>query len=435
MSTFTETIEKMVTTLLPYILLSNVFPSYLIPILVLSPLLINASLKFILPYFEKKHEHSLTIYETSKWNQHNKFYANVSFVLEKHGLIDKLKKQQCDRHYWETNKMFITPDELETLEFKHNDFTVTIGLKEKQNEYIKTINKYYYIQGKTISDINLFKKYISNEIPEDMNKISETEDKYVCMTYVESEWIKKYINVNKTFDNIFLDKQMKNNIEKNIDEFLSNEKNYIKFGIPRKMGFIFYGIPGTGKSSTVFAISKKYNMRIYIIKIDCDKKIFLQQISDIKEKSILLFEDIDTLKLTHDRCDNNDEKTQDNKKTSGLDISTSEKITLGDILEILDGYYYLKECIVIMTTNNIDKLDAALIRPGRIDHRYEYKYLTKEIVFDIIKYFYDISLDMTTLHKMKCNNITSAKLINSIILPHMHDSNYVINYLLANETE
>ena len=44
-----------------------------------------------------------------------------------------------------------------------------------------------------------------------------------------------------------------------------------------------------------------------------------------------------------------------------------DKLSLADLLNVLDGVVSTQGIIVIMATNYSDSLDPALIRPGRID--------------------------------------------------------------------
>ena len=95
MSSFTESVEKVITQLLPIMLLGNIVPAYIIPFIVLAPSLLNMVIIMMSPYFSLSEDHKITIYETNTHGSFNVFYPYVSYVLEKHGLIDKIKKQQC----------------------------------------------------------------------------------------------------------------------------------------------------------------------------------------------------------------------------------------------------------------------------------------------------------------------------------------------------
>ena len=63
--------------------------------------------------------------------------------------------------------------------------------------------------------------------------------------------------------------------------------------------------------------------------------------------------------------------------------------TIDSLLEIFDGYNYLPGAIVIITTNHIDAIDPAIIRPGRMDHKFFFDYALPETVNDILNFFYN----------------------------------------------
>jgi len=67
-----------------------------------------------------------------------------------------------------------------------------------------------------------------------------------------------------------------------------------------------------------------------------------------------------------------------------------DELQLSDILNILDGINELNKTIIIMTTNHIEKLDPALIRPGRVNWRQEMTYVRYEDMLDIMKHFFGL---------------------------------------------
>ncbi|PYV83449.1 MAG: hypothetical protein DMG93_08685 [Acidobacteria bacterium] len=44
-------------------------------------------------------------------------------------------------------------------------------------------------------------------------------------------------------------------------------------------------------------------------------------------------------------------------------------VTLSGLLNVLDGFHAPENVLFVMTTNRIEALDAALLRPGRIDYK------------------------------------------------------------------
>jgi mitochondrial chaperone BCS1 len=49
--------------------------------------------------------------------------------------------------------------------------------------------------------------------------------------------------------------------------------------------------------------------------------------------------------------------------------ATANGVTLSGLLNVLDGFYAPSNVLFVMTTNHIEVLDEALLRPGRIDYR------------------------------------------------------------------
>ena len=106
-----------------------------------------------------------------------------------------------------------------------------------------------------------------------------------------------------------------------------------------------------------------------------------------------------------------------NKKTKSYNFGPS--INLDTLLEVLDGYEYLHKCIIIMTSNYPEKLDSALTRPGRIDFTYKFNYVSKNLLKRIFKFYKGVELIDEQIDKYYRDNITSAKLINQILLPNI----------------
>ena len=75
-------------------------------------------------------------------------------------------------------------------------------------------------------------------------------------------------------------------------------------------------------------------------------------LSNVVERSIVLIEDIDAAF---------------NKRVQTSEDGYQSSITFSGFLNALDGVASGEERIVFMTTNHLERLDPALIRPGRVD--------------------------------------------------------------------
>lgn len=96
-----------------------------------------------------------------------------------------------------------------------------------------------------------------------------------------------------------------------------------------------------------------------------------------------------------------------------LNMQNHDKLDLSGILNILDGIIDTPGRVVIMTTNHVEKLDPALIRPGRIDHILHFDYMRSNEAKEMIEKILETTLNKEQLLKLKkfnSRNITPAEL-------------------------
>lgn len=255
---------------------------------------------------------------------------------------------------------------------------------------------------------------------------------------------------NVTFDNRFFEN--KDKILKKIDFFLNNKEWYEKKGIPYVLGFLLYGKPGCGKTSFIKALMNhtgRHGVNIRLtddFDMDCLKDIIQKEkIDDYiipNDKRILIFEDIDCMgdivKKRKDMDETNDIIKEKTTSFSSLesDEEMMEKLTekeknnlkkilvenkkpvkknsLSYFLNILDGLVECNGRIIIMTTNKPDNLDPALIRPGRVDEKIEFKEVNSDIFKKIFCNFYEIDMNLIKDYDINKLNMryTPAEIIN-----------------------
>ncbi len=195
---------------------------------------------------------------------------------------------------------------------------------------------------------------------EEMGRNKQVKEKTVYLISPDSygDWDHNLIP-KKTLDSVFLPDGVKEGLIGDIEKFLASEKKFVDIGIPWHRGYAFYGQPGNGKSSIALALANHFGLDLYNLPLSAvkDDKTLARAIGDIKARSILLLEDIDIFSNTMKR------EQQGSK----------EAPTLAGLLNALDGVGTPHGLITIMTTNNFDKLDSALVRPGRMDYTLELK--------------------------------------------------------------
>lgn len=168
----------------------------------------------------------------------------------------------------------------------------------------------------------------------------------------------------REYESVILKEGQSEYITEFLESFFDNKDVYEKKGFVHRTGILFYGPPGTGKTSIATAIANKYRKNVYQIQLSAisggDEEL-VSLFSDIPADSIVLLEDID---VATDKGKNREESSND-----------SSGITLGALLNVIDGNFAPNDAVFIMTTNDKDSLDPALTRPGRADLHIHVDYL------------------------------------------------------------
>ena len=95
-----------------------------------------------------------------------------------------------------------------------------------------------------------------------------------------------------------------------------------------------------------------------------------------------------------------------------IDKSKDDKITLSFILNLIDGLRETPGRILIITSNNYNSLDPALIRPGRIDLTLEMNNADVNTIQQMYKYYYNCSIPKNIVIKLRDDVLSPAKLVN-----------------------
>ncbi|KAJ1447095.1 P-loop containing nucleoside triphosphate hydrolase protein [Pelagophyceae sp. CCMP2097] len=162
------------------------------------------------------------------------------------------------------------------------------------------------------------------------------------------------------------------NILADCKRFLNAEAQYASRGVPYRRGYLLHGAPGTGKTSMVLALAGALKLKVHVVSAveKLNDSAFADALRSAAAPSILLLEDIDAAFVTRPTV----------LATGGL--------TFSGLLNALDGVMAQEGCLVFMTTNHVERLDAALVRPGRVDFRLEFKLCTPEAAERYARHFY-----------------------------------------------
>jgi len=208
------------------------------------------------------------------------------------------------------------------------------------------------------------------EIVESHQKNTEV----VSWLYVYDEgWIRVEGYSPRLLESVILKTGEKERLIEDVQKFRKARKRYRTLGVPYHRGYLLYGPPGTGKSSLVSAVAEKFGMSIYAMNLtQFNDKTLTSAMNDVGQNSVILFEDIDCMKTGRTRSKPAQwpgEKSAPKSPAAKEDPADRFGVTLSGLLNVLDGFSAPENVLFFMTSNQIEVLYPALLRPGRIDYR------------------------------------------------------------------
>lgn len=179
----------------------------------------------------------------------------------------------------------------------------------------------------------------------------------------------------RSLDTVFMPASQKARIIERLTRFLGDQAEYLRLGVPWRLGLLFEGPPGTGKTSLIFTLAGFIGRSVYLINlnnIQGDNDL-TAAFNDVSHDGVVVIEDIDTATISHDR-DGESRPVQAfadalGKLAPEAPSSVGGKLSLSGLLNAIDGLASMEGRILFITSNHAGKLDPALLRPGRVDVR------------------------------------------------------------------
>lgn len=190
--------------------------------------------------------------------------------------------------------------------------------------------------------------------------LHELEGMTVMYTGVGAEWRQfGYPRRRRPISSVVLGEGIADSIVKDVNEFICSSSWYTERGIPYRRGYLLYGPPGCGKSSFITALAGHFEYAICLLNLS-EKGLSDDRLNHLlsvaPQQSIILLEDVDAAFASRDL-----------QKENRTVYEGMGRLTFSGLLNALDGVASSEGRIVFMTTNYLDRLDPALIRPGRVD--------------------------------------------------------------------
>jgi len=200
------------------------------------------------------------------------------------------------------------------------------------------------------------------DILEEARQIAMTSmsGKTIMYTVIGTDWRPfGHPRQRRPINSVVLDTGVSETLVDDVKEFVNSQDWYRDRGIPYRRGYLLHGPPGCGKTSFITALAGELEYSICVLNLS-DRSMsddrLQHRLADAPENSIILLEDIDAAFVSRE------ENTQLEGAYKGLN-----RLTFSGLLNAIDGVTSTEGRVVFMTTNYLDRLDHALIRPGRVD--------------------------------------------------------------------
>lgn len=307
--------------------------------------------------------HWMTLYQKSQLNA-SKAAANSSTYMDRflqkitpgmRHLSIQTQKVEHSNGAIHTHFSLIPGPGKHILRYK-NAFVFVNRMRESKSRDIQT--------GKPWETITLTTLYSQRYIFEDLFTEAHAyaakghEGKTTIYNSWGTEW-KPFGNPRRKrpLESVILHEGVKERVVADVEDFISSSSWYHDRGIPYRRGYLLYGPPGTGKSSFIQALAGELDYDIAILNLSerglTDDRLN-HLLTIVPNRTLVLLEDVDAA-------------FSNRREQSDADGYRGANVTFSGLLNALDGVASAEERIIFLTTNHVERLDEALVRPGRVD--------------------------------------------------------------------
>ena len=202
---------------------------------------------------------------------------------------------------------------------------------------------------------------------------------YVQESY-RGTWKKALTKTKRHWESVILDGNLADAVYEECVTFLKSRDWYTSLGVPYRRSFLLESAPGCGKSSFIQALAGRLNFDICFLSLsasDLSDQELAEQLRSTPPESLVVLEELDAAFP---------DRTKASKEA--LKKAKHKSLTLSGLLSALDGLVAGEGKIFMFTTNHLEQLDPALLRPGRVDRVVSLKLATAKQIEQLFVRFH-----------------------------------------------
>ncbi|KZV75113.1 P-loop containing nucleoside triphosphate hydrolase protein [Peniophora sp. CONT] len=197
----------------------------------------------------------------------------------------------------------------------------------------------------------------------------------------------------RSIETLVLDDEIKTRSLEDAREFLSEDSKqwYKDNSLPYRRGYLFYGVPGSGKTTLIHCIANELDREVCVVTLSAVDDVTLPKLlGSTPDKSVVIMEDIDVA-IQDFKTAPNESRSSTVMQRDGQKTERSQTgLTLSGLLNAIDGVTSQNGRVLFVTTNKEAALDPALTRAGRLDVHIEFFHAKSEHAAQLFRRFYSM---------------------------------------------
>jgi mitochondrial chaperone BCS1 len=276
---------------------------------------------------------------------------------------------------------------------------VWLSVSREKNESAATSRAYLYTT--TLTSFGMSRKTLQTLVEEAkaLHAANTRRTAGIWVSRWEDEWEERPGLDLRPLSTLVYDADIVDYVIGDAQRFLHQELRYRQLGIPFRRGYLLYGPPGTGKTSLAMALAHTIQRELCILPLSrplLDDQTLMTLMTSLPSNALVLIEDIDTI-------------------FEGRTNKAGNQVTFSGLLNALDGALSQDSHMILMTTNRRESVDAALLRPGRVDVQVHIGLATTDQARELFLRFFPLHADLAGTFAKRVQGSSMAQLQESLV--------------------